>query len=281
MVSLAEKRRGAEHLEADHGVSERRACQVIEIARSSKRRPSGRIEEAKLIRRVHELTEQYPRFGYRKIFARLRGEGFALGRERLRLIRKREGLQVPRKQRKRRRRGTSTAEVDRALYPNHVWSYDFVLDQTIDGRRLRFLTVIDEFTREAIWIECARYLNSHDVVRVLDQLVEARGYPGIIKSDNGAEFASKRIEEWIETRPTDTYFIEPGSPWQNGHNESFNGVLRDGCLNRWAFVSVREARSVVKAWREEYNEERPHGALNQMTPAAYAAGLAPNHGEAA
>jgi transposase InsO family protein len=281
MVSLAEQRRGAEHLEAAHDVSERRACQVIEIARSSKRRPSGRIEEAKLVGRVHELTQQYPRFGYRKIFALMRTEGFALGRERLRLIRKREGLQVPRKPCKRRRRGNSTADVDRALYPNHVWSYDFVLDQTIDGRRLRFLTVIDEFTREAIWIECARYLNSHDVVRVLDQLVETRGYPAIIKSDNGAEFASKRIEEWIETRPTDTYFIEPGSPWQNGHNESFNGVLRDGCLNRWDFVSVREARSVVEAWRQEYNEERPHGALNQMTPAAYAAGLAQHHGEAA
>ena len=111
--------------------------------------------------------------------------------------------------------------------------------------------------------------------------IEARGYPAIIKSDNGAEFASKRIEEWIETRPTDTYFIEPGSPWQNGHNESFNGVLRDGCLNRWAFISVREARSGVESWRQEYNEERPHGALNQMTPAAYAAGLAPNRGEAA
>jgi len=281
MVSLAEQRRGAEHLEAAHAVSERRACQVIGIARSSKRRPSGRIEEAKLVLRVHELTERYPRFGYRKIVALMRAEGFALGRERLRLIRKREGLQVPRKQRKRRRRGTSTADVDRALYPNHVWSYDFVADQTIDGRRLRFLTVIDEFTREAIWIECARYLNSHDVVRVLDQLVEIRGHPAIIKSDNGSEFASDRIQKWIKNRPTDTYFIEPGSPWQNGHNESFNGILRDGCLNRWAFLSVREARLIVENWRKEYNEERPHGALNQITPAAYAAGIEQEQGKAA
>ncbi len=281
MVSLAEQRRGAEHLEAAHAVSERRACQVIGIARSSKRRPSGRIEEAKLVLRVHELTERYPRFGYRKIVALMRAEGFALGRERLRLIRKREGLQVPRKQRKRRRRGTSTADVDRALYPNHVWSYDFVADQTIDGRRLRFLTVIDEFTREAIWIECARYLNSHDVVRVLDQLVEIQGHPAIIKSDNGSEFASDRIQKWIKNRPTDTYFIEPGSPWQNGHNESFNGILRDGCLNRWAFLSVREARLIVENWRKEYNEERPHGALNQITPAAYAAGIEQEQGKAA
>lgn len=273
MVSLAERRRGAEHLESRHGVSERRSCKVIGICRSSKRRPSGRIEEAQLVRRVHELSERYPRYGYRKIHAILRAEGLRVGRDRLRLIRKREGLQVPPKQRKRRRQGKNTVEVDRALYPNHVWSYDFVADQTVDGRRLRFLTVIDEFTREAIRIECARFLNSHDVVRVLNELVVSRGHPAIIKSDNGPEFVADRIQEWIKDRPTDTYFIEPGSPWQNGHNESFNGVLRDGCLNRWAFLSVREAKLVVEAWRQEYNEERPHGALDQVTPAAYAAGV--------
>ncbi len=281
MVSLAERRRGAEHLEAAHGVSERRACQVIGIARSTKRRPSGRVEEARLVRRVHEQTGRYPRFGYRKIHALLRADGFAIGRDRLRLIRKREGLQVPGKQRKRRRRGKSTTDVDRALYPNHVSSYDFVADQTIDGRRLRFLTVIDEFTREAIRIECARLLNSRDVVRILDQLVESRGYPAVIKSDNGPEFVADRVQEWIKNRPVDTKFIEPGSPWQNGHHESFNGVLRDGCLNRWAFASVREARLVVESWRREYNEERPHGALNHITPAAYAAGVGQEQREAA
>ena len=281
MVSLAEQRRGAEHLEAQHGVSERRACQVVGIARSTKRRPSGRIEEAKLVRRVHELTQRYPRFGYRKIHAVLRSEGFAIGRDRLRLIRKREGLQVARKQRKRRRAGKSTTDVDRALYPNHVWSYDFVADQTIDGRRLRFLTVIDEFTREAIWIETARLLNSHDVVRVLGQLLEIRGHPAVIKSDNGPQLVAQHLQDWIEQRGIDTKYIEPGSPWQNGHNESFNGVLRDGCLNRWAFASVREARMVVETWRREYNEERPHGALDQITPAAYAAGVGQQQREAA
>jgi transposase InsO family protein len=254
---------------------------VVGIARSTKRRPSGRIEEAKLVRRVHELTQRYPRFGYRKIHAVLRSEGFAIGRDRLRLIRKREGLQVARKQRKRRRAGKSTSNVDRALYPNHVWSYDFVADQTIDGRRLRFLTVIDEFMREAIWIETARLLNSHDVVRVLGQLIESRGHPAVIKSDNGPELVAQHLQEWIERHGIDTKYIEPGSPWQNGHNESFNGVLRDGCLNRWAFMSVREARLVVESWRREYNEERPHGALNQITPAAYAAGVGQQQREAA
>ena len=273
MVSLAERRRAADYLETGHSVSERRACQVAGIPRSSKRRPSGRIEEAALVRRVHELSERYPRFGYRKIRGILRTEGTAIGRDRLRLIRKREGLQVARKARKRRRPGKSTTTVDRALYPNHVWSYDFVADQTADGRRLRFLTVIDEFTREAIWIETARFLNSNDVVRVLQQLVEIRGIPGVIKSDNGPELVCDRVQDWISQRGIATKFIEPGSPWQNGHNESFNGVFRDGCLNRWLFVSVREARLVVERWRQEYNEERPHGALGQITPAAYAAGV--------
>jgi putative transposase len=273
MVSLAERRRGADHLEAEHGVSERRACQVAGIARSTKRRPSGRIEESRLVRRVHELSERYPRWGYRKIHGILRTEGKAIGRDRLRLLRKREGLQVARKARKRRRPGKSTTTVDRALYPNHVWSYDFVADQTADGRRLRFLTVIDEFTRESIWIETARFLNSNDVVRVLEQLVEIRGVPGVIKSDNGPELVCDRVQDWIAERGIATKFIEPGSPWQNGHNESFNGVFRDSCLNRWLFVSVREARLVVGRWRQEYNEERPHGALGQITPAAYAAGV--------
>jgi putative transposase len=140
-----------------------------------------------------------------------------------------------------------------------------VADQTVDGHRLRLLTVIDEFTREAIWIECARLLNSHDVVRVLDQLVESRGHPAIIKSDDGPEFVADRVQEWIKDRPIDTKYIDPESPWQNGHNESFNGVLRDGCSNRWAFVSAREAQLVVESWRREYNEERPHGVLSEST----------------
>jgi len=269
MVSLAEQRRGAEHLEAQHGVSERRACQVVGIARSTKRRPSGRIEETKLVRRVHELTDRYPRFGYRKIHAVLRSEGFAIGRDRLRLIRKREGLQVTRKQRKRRRAGKSTTDVDRALYPNHVWSYDFVADQTADGRRPRFLTVIDEYTREALRIECARFLNSHDVIRVLEELVESWGTPAIIKSDNGPELVAQRVQDWLSDRDIDTRYIDPGSPWQNGHNESFNGVFRDGCLDRWWFGSLREAREASESWLREYNHERPHGSLDGLTPVEF------------
>jgi putative transposase len=266
MVSLAERRRGAEHLETAHGVSERRACQVVEVARSTKRRPSGRIEEVRLVARVHELSNAYPRFGYRKIFHQLRREGWRVGRERIRLLRRREGLRVPQRAVKRRRPGTSTVAIERAASPNHVWSYDFVADQTADGKTLRFLTVIDEFTREAIWLECARHLTSVDVVRVLEQLVELRGHPVAIKSDNGPEFVAQKVQDWIEGRGIGAVFIEPGSPWQNGHNESFNGVFRDGCLNRWLFESLREAREASEAWLREYNQERPHGSLEGLTP---------------
>jgi len=269
MVSLADRRRAAEHLEEAFEVSERRVCQVVGIARSTKRRRSGRIEEAALVSRIHELSEQYPRFGYRKIFYRLKAAGWCVSRERVRLIRRREGLRVPQKRVKRRRPGTSTIGFEQAEYPNHVWSYDFVADQTTDGRTLRFLTVIDEHTREGLWIECARNLTSVDVLRVLEQLVEVHGVPVAIKSDNGPELVAKKVQDWIEERGIGALFIDPGSPWQNGHNESFNSVFRDGCLDRWLFESVREAREAAESWLREYNEERPHGSLNGMTPAAF------------
>ena len=218
---------------------------------------------------IHRLSERFPRFGYRKIFDRLRMEGWRVGRERVRLLRRREGLRVPRKGPKRRRRGNSTTDTTAALHPNHVWSYDFMSDQTTDGRTLRFLTVLDECTRTGLWIECARHLTSNDVVRVLEQLVEVHGAPGVIKSDNGPEFVARKVQEWMAERGVAARFIEPGSPWQNGHNESFNGVFRDGCLDRWLFESVREAREATEAWLQEYNEERPHGALGGQTPVSF------------
>ena len=269
MVSLADRRRAAEYLESAFAVSERCACRVIEVARSTKRRPSGRIEEAHLVAKIHELSEQYPRFGYRKIFDRLKLAGWRVGRERVRLIRRREGLRVPQRVPKRRRRGSSTIDPHQAEYPNHVWSYDFVADQTTDGQTLRFLTVIDEYTRRGLWIECARHLTSVDVVRVLEQLVELHGAPTTVKSDNGPEFVAKKVQDWIKDRDIDVRFIEPGSPWQNGHNESFNGVFRDGCLNRWLFESVREAREASEFWLQEYNVERPHGALGGRSPVLF------------
>jgi hypothetical protein len=152
MVSLAERRRGAKHLQQTIGMSERRACRLAEIARSTQRRAPGRVEKTALISEIHKLSNRYPRFGYRKIFNRLKSAGWRVSRERVRLLRRTEGLRVPRKSPKRRRPGTSTIYLEQAEHPNHVWSYDFVADQTDDGKSVRFLTVIDEFTREALWI---------------------------------------------------------------------------------------------------------------------------------
>jgi len=266
MVSLADRRRCALHLEQAFEVSERRACRVLGLARSTKRRSPGHRAVADVVSEIHRLSEKYPRFGYRKIYDIMKGRGWRVSRERLCLLRRQEGLTVQKKAPKRRRPGTSTVGPEAAQFPNHVWSFDFVSDQTADGKTLRFMTVIDEHTREGLWIECARSLTSVDVVRVLGQLVELRGAPVAMKSDNGAEFVAHRVQEWLEKRKIGARFIAPGSPWQNGHNESFNGVFRDGCLDRWIFESVREARETSEAWLAEYNHERPHGALGGLTP---------------
>jgi transposase InsO family protein len=226
--------------------------------------------QRELLQRIHRLSEQYPRFGYRKIYYLLKAERWGVNRETVRRLRKQEGLQVLKKEHKRRAVGASTTTPTRATHPNHVWSYDFVHDETTDGRRLKCLTVLDEYTREGLVIYCARSMTSEDVVQVLQRLFGQRGAPGYIKSDNGPEFVAQRVTTWLRAQRVDTHFIDPGSPWQNGHNESFNGVLRDGCLNRWLFTSVSEARRIITNWLEEYNNERPHGALDGLTPRAFA-----------
>jgi putative transposase len=224
-----------------------------------------------LVQRIHTLSERYPRFGYRKIYSLLQAEQWGVNRETVRRIRKHEGLQVIKKARKRRPMGASTTTPTRAAYPNHVWSYDFVHDETTDGRRLKCLTILDEYTREGLTIHCARSITGRDVLQVLQRLFVQRGAPRYVKSDNGPEFIAQRVTMWLREQHVDTHFIDPGSPWQNGHNESFNGVFRDGCLDRWLFTSVHEARRIITNWLEEYNHERPHGALNGLTPHAFAA----------
>jgi putative transposase len=165
------------------------------------------------------------------------------------------------------------------VYPNHVWSYDFVHDETTYGRRLKCLTVLDGYTREGLTIHGAGSITAGDVVQKVLRLFAQREAPAYVKSDKGPEFIAKRVTDWRHTQHVDTTFIAPGSPWQNGHNESFNGVFRDGCLNRWLFASVQEARRIISHWREEYNYERPHGALNGLTPNACAAQCSCQSGE--
>ena len=222
-------------------------------------------------KRIHTLSERYPRFGYRKIDSLLKGEHWHISRETVRRIRQQEGLQVVQRMRKRRPVGQSTTPPTRAEYPHHVWSYDFVHDQTTDGRRLKCLTILDAYTREGLAIHCARSITAAEVVQVLQRLCASRGAPGYVKRDNGPEFIAQEVTPWRRTRYIHTHCIDPGSPWQNGHNESFHGVFRDGCLNRWLFMSVQEARHIIENWLEEYNNERPHGALDGLPPQAFAA----------
>jgi len=269
VVSLAGKRLVSDYLQHTYTISERRSCRIIGINRSTKRNKPIANQDQELRAEIHRLSEHYPRFGYRKIYDKLKESGWCVGRERVRLIRKQEGLQVIKKQKKKRLLGKSTTELSKAKYPNHVWSYDLVSDQTACGRRLRCLTVIDEYTRYGLSIYTGRSITSGHIKRILSGLFEQWGPPDCIKSDNGPEFIAKQIQDWLPKVGVKTYYIDPGSPWQNGHNESFNGIFRDGCLDRWLFYSVQEARRVIDAWLDEYNTERPHGALAGVTPASY------------
>ena len=269
MVSLASRRFLSDYLQATFRISERRSCRIISLNRSTKRIKPQAARDQELHAKIHRLSNHYPRFGYRKIYDKLKESDWQVGRERVRLIRKQEGLQVVREQKKKRLLGTSTTGLSKATYPHHVWSYDLVSDQTACGRRIRCLTVIDEYSRYGLAIYTGRSITSGHVKRVLTELFKKWGSPTCIKSDNGPEFIAKKMQNWLKKAGVKTRYIDPGSPWQNGHNESFNGVFRDGCLDRWLFYSVQEARRVIEAWLAEYNTERPHGSLAGVPPASY------------
>lgn len=274
MVSLRQKREAVRYLVNKYHASKRMICKVIGIHRWTASRQSERKQaEQELLNRIIELSFQYPRWGYRKVYERLKTEKYCVGRERVRLLRKQEGLQVVRKQRKKRNLGEPHRELQ-AEFPNHVWSYDFVEDSTADGRRLRFLNVLDEFTRESLAISCSRTQNWGKVKRVLQELFATHGLPKYIRSDNGAELTARKLQEWLSEMKVQTAYIEPGSPWQNPYVESFNSVFRDDCLNRWLFFTPKEAQQITESWRNEYNFERPHGSLAGKTPAEFAHGYA-------
>ena len=268
-MSLPERRRSATYLKSQYTVSERRACQVLSLHRTSYRYRASRDPIDATHQEVVRLSDRYDYWGYRKIYDLMQQAEIAVGRERVRLIRRREGLQVRQKQQKRKVLGRSTRWVHRATHPNHVWSYDFVMDQTIDGRTLKCLTVVDEFTRQGLAVHCARSLTAVDVVRTLTQLVKQHGRPECLRSDNGPEFIAKKVQSWLSERSVGTHYIDPGSPWQNAYCESFNSIVRTTCLNRWAFESVVEARAVIAQWLDEYNTVRPHGSLKGRSPSQF------------
>lgn len=243
-------------------------------ARSTHRyEPRTSDEAERLVKRVLALAARHPRYGYRRITALLRREGWRVNRKRIHRIWRREGLRVPIRQRKRRRRGAAgnAYHLRRAAARNQVWSYDFVMDQTEDGRRLKLLPVVDEYTRECLTVEVARHFTAADVVRTLDRLFKERGTPRYLRSDNGPEFIATAVKEWLSASGVATLYIEPGSPWENAYVESFNSRFRDELLDRELFTSLTEAKVLVTDYVTGYNHERPHSALAYRTPAAFAA----------
>ncbi|ANO50687.1 hypothetical protein BA177_05220 [Woeseia oceani] len=268
MVSLAERRRCVTYLRNQYEISERRACQAIQLNRSSYRYVGQQELVDAAYEEVVRLSERYPYFGYRKIYDLMRGS-WSISRETVRLIRRREGLQVIKKRRKRKVLGMTTQWVNQARYPNHVWSYDFVFDQTEDARQLKCMTVVDEYTRQGFEITVGRSLTATDVIRVLEKLFEEHGRPVCLRSDNGPEMVSKAVQTWLKEKHVDMHYIDPGSPWQNAYCESFNSIFRSTCLDRWLFGSMTEARVVINQCFEEYNTIRPHGSLGGMNPKQY------------
>jgi transposase InsO family protein len=252
------------HACARLGVSERRACRVLGQARSTQRhRPKVRADEPRLVARIVELAKRYGRYGYRRITALLRAEGWRVNAKRVERIWRQEGLKVPRRQPKRGRLWLSDGSCirRRAEYRDHVWSYDFVFERTHDGRPLRMLTLVDEYTRECLAIDVERRLDSESVLERLAELFVTRGTPTFIRSDNGSEFTATAVREWLDRLGVQTLFIEPGSPWENGYIESFNGKLRDELLDGEIFYTLQEAKVLIERWRQEYNTIRPHSAL--------------------
>ena len=252
------------------GVSERRACGALGQARSTQRhRFRGRADEPRLVARIVELARAYGRYGYRRITALLHREGWRVNHKKVERIWRQEGLKVPRKQPKRGRRWWNDGSCVRmrAEHRDHVWSYDFVFDRTHDGHPLRMLTMVDEFTRECLTIDVARQYRSEQVLDRLAELFVERGAPTYLRSDNGGEFTATAVREWLERVGVTTLFIEPGSPWENGYVESFNGKLRDELLNGEIFYTLREAQVIVERWRREYNTFRPHSSLGYRPPA--------------
>ena len=251
-------------------MSERRACRVLGQYRSTQRKvPQIPDDEVALTADMIELARQYGRYGYRRITKMLRTAGWSVNKKRVERLWRREGLKVPTKQPKRGRLWLNDGSCIRlrAERPNHVWSYDFVADRTHNGKAYRMLCIIDEFTREALAIRVARRLNSTDVIEALCDLFIVRGIPAHIRSDNGPEFIAAALREWIAAVGAKTAYIEPGSPWENGYVESFNGKLRDELLNGEIFYTLAEAKIVIEQWRRHHNTVRPHSSLGYKPPA--------------
>jgi putative transposase len=268
MVSAPVRRQQIAYV-CQRGRSVRRACALLSVARSTVNYQSRlALRDAPAVAVMQELAAQYPRYGYRRIQVFLERRGHAMSTDRAHRLWRLHKLQVPRKRPRRR----VAASRPRPLAPGgagEVWAYDFVFDACANGQQLKCLTVVDEFTRECLAIDVAGSIRSGRVIEVLSKLVRVHGRPKYLRSDNGPEFVSRAILKWLTQANIDTAHIDPGKPWQNGSNESFNGKFRDECLSMEWFRNRIDAKIVIEQFRRQFNEVRPHSSLRQLTPAQF------------
>ena len=271
MVSPAQNKQAVAYVVDQRLCSERRACRYLGVHRSTYRYPvkSPLPQQVQLHQRIVSLSWQYPRYGYRRIRAILEREGWSVSRKQVQRIRRKEGLKVHPKPQRIPRQGVSTGLPTQATHRNHVWTWDFIFDRTDKGSTLKMLTMLDEYTRQCLAIRVERQIRSGQVLVTLWQAMMQYGIPEHIRSDNGTEFIAGKIQRWLRVNQINTLYIEPGSPWQNGHIESFHSRFRDECLNREWLLNLREARVVIEDWRQHYNTERPHSRLGYLSPENY------------
>jgi putative transposase len=277
-VSPAHRRALAQEAVKDGLCSQRAACRILRLARSTfsyRGRPPTSAEE-QLNKRLLALSAAEPRYGYRRIAAMLRREGWCVGQRQIQRLRRAAGLRVPPTKRKIIRRGVSTGLPTTATHRNHVWTWDFIADATVRGGALKLLTILDEYTRECHVLWAERALKAAEVLAWLQRAIGQHGAPEYLRSDNGSEFIAKIVQRWLKENRIKTLYIEPGSPWQNGFVESFHGRFRDECLNREQLWTLTEARIVVGDYRQKYNQVRPHSRLGYDSPAVFAARSCPS-----
>jgi putative transposase len=278
-VSPSRKRTATDDLQEQFSVSERRACEVLDQPRSTQRYESKpRDDESALSKQMLEVVRRRPRWGYRRVAWQLRQEGGQASDTRVYRLWRREGLKVPAKRRKKRRLGRSENGClqRRAEHKDHVWAWDFVFDHTMSGSQLKWLSIVDEHTRECLALKVDRSITSEDVIDTLAELFAMRGVPKCIRSDNGPEFIAQAIRRWLDQVDVEALYIEPGSPWENGYAESFHSRLRDEFLELEVFESLSATKRLTKQWQADYNHHRPHSSLGYVTPIEFAARCTPS-----
>ena len=269
MVTPDAKREAVARVVQEHGVSQRRACEVLSVDRSSIRYRSIRSDDACIREAMKKVASVRRRFGYRRIHVMLDRQGIIMNVKKLRRLYREEKLTVRKRGGRKRALGTRRP-LALPSRSNERWSLDFVSDAFTDGRRFRVLAVVDDFTRECLCLVADTSLSGHRLARELDTLIAKRGKPKMIVSDNGTEMTSMAILKWCQHTQIEWHYIAPGKPMQNGFIESFNGSFRDECLNETLFSSLGQARATITAWREDYNVNRPHSSLGNITPSEFA-----------